>query len=100
MTANERDVQLLTAIGEVLTFSAVEIKGLPGRNVESLTSDSYDMDRQTFTFMLLYSDFLAQAIAKGDNFTYTNQNGTNYTFKVSSFEDTLHGWVKLNAELQ
>jgi hypothetical protein len=100
MTASERDIQLLGLIGEVLTFSTVEIKGIPGRNVESLTSDSYEIDRQVFNFMILHSDFLAQTIVKGDSFTYTNQNGTVYTFKVSCFEDTLHGWVKLNAELQ
>lgn len=102
-TASERDVQLLNAIGEILTFSGVDIKATVGRNVERLTSDTsdlYDVSRQTFTFMLLHSDFLARSIVKGTLFTYTNQNNIPYIFKVNSFEDNLQGWVKLNAELQ
>jgi hypothetical protein len=94
--------QVLSTVGSVLTFSNIQVLGIPGFNLSILTKNEisvYEVEKQNFIFALDILDCKVNNIKRDDVFTLTNF-GYQYTFKLGlNPEHDLTGWAKLHCNL-
>lgn len=91
----------LSIAGEILDFTTFTIRGIPGSLVTNVKdfSSPYDIERQDYDFRVATSDFLANNITDGSEFSYTIGNIT-LAFIITSFNYDLDGWTSMRTSVK
>lgn len=102
METKEEIREVLELAGKVCLLNLTEeFLAIPGFTYITLLDDgsANNINKQEYSFIVSLEDFTTKNISINSTIKYTNEI-SDYYFVITSFYDTLDGWVSLSVDLQ